>query len=78
MTPNLEVLIVDNDEYVNHHSHLFPEEVPACVSLHLKEVKFMGFFMMEYEFKLVEYFLKNAEILDTLKIESDDNVDKKF
>lgn len=70
--PNLEVFVVDNGKFVNQHSHLFPENVPECVSLRLKEVKFKRFFMMEYEFKLVKYFLKNAKVLDTLKIVSMD------
>lgn len=57
----------DHDEY-GQHIHISPKHVPACVYLHLVKVEFKGFSTMNNEFKMVEYLLKNAKILDMLRI----------
>lgn len=75
-TPRLEFLSFyqgsDNeDDGAVQDSYLLPEHVPVCVSRHVKEIELICCFSKwEYYFKLVEYLLKNAMILDKMKIQS--------
>ena len=47
---------------------VFPEALPLTFIEHLKEIEFKNFDGEEHEFKLVEYFLKNAKTLKKMTI----------
>ncbi|CDP13113.1 unnamed protein product [Coffea canephora] len=72
-SPNLEVLIFQ-EVFKNYFSEdeeldsVFPEALPLTFIEHLKEIEFKNFEGEEHEFKLVEYFLKNAKTLKKMTI----------
>ncbi|KAH7843681.1 hypothetical protein Vadar_019501 [Vaccinium darrowii] len=55
-----------------------PQNVPSCLLSSLKVIKFDNFQGDSGELKMVEYFLKNAEVLEKLIIQSDGTVDECF
>ncbi|KAE9455500.1 hypothetical protein C3L33_12598, partial [Rhododendron williamsianum] len=55
-----------------------PENVPSCLRSNLKVIKFVNFQGDDGELKMVEYFLKNAEVLEKLIIQTDGTVDECF
>lgn len=54
-----------------------PQNVPSCLR-NLKVIKFVNFHGDKAELKMVEYFLKNAEVLEKLIIQTDGTVDECF
>ncbi|KAG8367892.1 hypothetical protein BUALT_Bualt16G0120000 [Buddleja alternifolia] len=69
---NLQVLIIrevlDNLDRDTLKCWREPQQVPTCLSSHLKQVTFNAFGYSEDEFKLVSYILKNGEVLKMMKI----------
>ncbi|KAI8560839.1 hypothetical protein RHMOL_Rhmol04G0286900 [Rhododendron molle] len=55
-----------------------PQNVPSCLRLNLKVIKFVNFQGDGGQLKMVEYFLKNAEVLEKLIVQTDGTVDECF
>ncbi|XP_058197781.1 FBD-associated F-box protein At5g22730-like [Rhododendron vialii] len=60
---------VDEDEDNNKYN------VPSCLLLNLKEIKFVDIEANAVDLRMVEYFLKNAGVLEKLTIEIFNSID---
>ncbi|KAI3977437.1 hypothetical protein MKX01_000350, partial [Papaver californicum] len=72
ISPNLESLIFvdgfcDYESYPSYDWSL--DLIPQCLLLHLKSIEFCGCFWNQAEKDLVRLFLKNARVLQTVRIE---------
>ncbi|KAI3912448.1 hypothetical protein MKW92_026783 [Papaver armeniacum] len=71
ISPNLEsVVFVDgfrNNKSTNNDGWSL-DLIPQCLLLHLKSVEFRGFFWNEFEKDLIRLFLKNARVLQRVRI----------
>ncbi|KAG5554261.1 hypothetical protein RHGRI_011954 [Rhododendron griersonianum] len=67
----------DDKPLLRHDWHP-PQNVPSCLLSNLKLVKFLKFQGGDGDLKMVEYFLKNAEVLEKLIIQTDGTVDECF
>ncbi|KAI3882468.1 hypothetical protein MKX03_025246 [Papaver bracteatum] len=71
ISPNLESLVfVDgfrNNKSTNSDGWSL-DLIPPCLLLHLKSVEFRGFFWNEFEKDLIKLFLKNARVLQRVRI----------
>ncbi|KAL3626594.1 hypothetical protein CASFOL_030143 [Castilleja foliolosa] len=68
---NLKVLIVYNFSLLGSKDIYccWEEQVPACVSSHLKTIRIYGMTAVEYEHHyMVRYLLENAKVLEKMKI----------
>ncbi|KAG8367894.1 hypothetical protein BUALT_Bualt16G0120200 [Buddleja alternifolia] len=74
---NLQVLIIrevhdkfgrDNLDRDNLKCWREPQQVPTCISSHLRQVTIDAFGYSEDEFTLVSYILKNGEVLKMMKL----------
>ncbi|KAL4341185.1 hypothetical protein GQ457_08G007280 [Hibiscus cannabinus] len=65
--PNLETLRLDLP-VPNRGFEPLPEEVPPCLSFHLKEIKIRYFEGNEHMFEMIGYFLNHASVLEVLMI----------
>lgn len=73
--PCLEELYIcaaetDGRDDTNAKYYALPEDVPVCLSLHLKEISIALFYIGKEECELVEYFLKNASLLKKVLVVS--------
>ncbi|KAL3638524.1 hypothetical protein CASFOL_017895 [Castilleja foliolosa] len=64
---NLEVLIIRQVEDNLKH-WIEPEEVPTCVLSHLRTITIEQFGYTEQEFNMILYLLRNAKVLERVKI----------
>ncbi|GFZ15489.1 hypothetical protein Acr_24g0016790 [Actinidia rufa] len=74
-SPNLEVLLFEEGlVHVENLDDYYPEfssmllEVPACVVVHLKAIEIYKLVGTKDELKLIQYFVKNATVLEKLTI----------
>ena len=51
---------------------MFTEDVPVCISSHLKTFHFIGFKGLTYELEFVGHILKTARFLKTMTVSSAD------
>ena len=51
---------------------MFTEDVPVCISSHLKTFPFIGFKGLTYELEFVGHILKTARFLKTMTVSSAD------
>ncbi|KAH7842089.1 hypothetical protein Vadar_001382 [Vaccinium darrowii] len=64
----------DDDEEEGDNKPLLwhlPRNIPSCLLLNLKIIKFEKFHGNDGDWKMVEYFLKNAEVLEKMMVQSD-------
>ncbi|KAH7835873.1 hypothetical protein Vadar_030722 [Vaccinium darrowii] len=66
-SPRLETLVFSNGSWSPLDWNP-PQNVPKCSGSHLKVVEIFNFDPREEELKMVEYFLKNGEVLEKLII----------
>ncbi|KAM7504150.1 hypothetical protein LguiB_003054 [Lonicera macranthoides] len=83
VAPNLEFLDITEDFYEEKGCYErflsdLPVDVPVCLLSHLKKIEIWAFKGEEDEFKLVEYLLKNAKVLNKIKISCDVSFEKYF
>nr|POE53727.1 f-box protein [Quercus suber] len=79
LAPNLAVLVFEK-EYTGFYvcdeedtsiiERMFNEDVPICISSHLKTFHFIGFEGSIYELKFVGHILKTARFLKTMTVSS--------
>ncbi|KAM3744564.1 hypothetical protein ACB098_06G062300 [Castanea mollissima] len=79
LAPNLAVLVFEK-EYTGFYAcdeedtsiieRMFNEDVPICISAHLKTFHFIGFQGLTYELKFVGHILKTARFLKTMTVSS--------
>ncbi|GFZ07516.1 F-box/RNI-like superfamily protein [Actinidia rufa] len=74
-SPSLEVLLFEEGlVHVENPYDYYPEfssmqlEVPACVVVHLKAIEIYKLVGMKDELKLIQFFVKNATVLEKLTI----------
>ncbi|XP_030932271.1 F-box/LRR-repeat protein At3g59190-like [Quercus lobata] len=80
LAPNLAVIVFEKEEYMGFYvcdeedtsiiERMFNEEVPICISTHLKTFHFKGFEGSTYELKFVGHILKMARFLKTMTVSS--------
>ncbi|KAG5554262.1 hypothetical protein RHGRI_011955 [Rhododendron griersonianum] len=72
----------DRDEYDEEDDKRLhwnpPQNVPSCLLLNLKVIKFVNFLGDDGDLKMVEYFLRNAEVLEKLIIQANGTVGECF
>ncbi|CAJ2669803.1 unnamed protein product [Trifolium pratense] len=56
------------DKKEDKENWVFPDVVPQCLSLHLRTCNLLSFSGLHGELMLVRYILKNASVLQTMKI----------
>ncbi|KAJ7950450.1 FBD-associated F-box protein [Quillaja saponaria] len=67
----VEVIVIHKFTYFYSHttpSWTSPQDVPICLSSHLRRLDFRGFEGKEYELEFARYILKNARVLKTMTI----------
>ncbi|THF94083.1 hypothetical protein TEA_018417 [Camellia sinensis var. sinensis] len=72
-SPNIQILVfmegfLDHKGCYEIFERCMSAFVPVCLSLHLQKIKIEGFNGKKDELKLIEYFLKTARVLKTVKI----------
>lgn len=65
-SPNLESLVFDNRICNNTTDDLMTDAVPQCMLLHMKSVEFNNYYGSSSETCVLEYFLKNALVLQKM------------
>ncbi|KAI8552775.1 hypothetical protein RHMOL_Rhmol06G0293900 [Rhododendron molle] len=68
-SPNLEVLVLEGSiARLSDRPWSPPPQVPSCLLLNLKEIKYLKFSGDKHEFEVIEYLLKSAEVLKNMII----------
>ncbi|KAG8366903.1 hypothetical protein BUALT_Bualt16G0016300 [Buddleja alternifolia] len=65
---NLEVLIIREHADVGVKRWTEPQQVPTCLSSHLKQVTIDAFEYLEAEHKMISYILSNGKVLNMMDI----------
>ncbi|XP_030928450.1 F-box/LRR-repeat protein At2g29930-like [Quercus lobata] len=79
--PNLAVLVFEkecDEEDTSIIEWMSYEDVPICISLHLKTFHFIGFKGLTYELEFVGHILKTARFLKTMTVSSADIDSEEF
>ncbi|XVE50581.1 hypothetical protein DITRI_Ditri01bG0174400 [Diplodiscus trichospermus] len=66
--PCLETLVFEELPCFRGNTTNPPKEVPPCLMSQIKVIKFLLFRGMKSEMRMVEYFLKHAQVLESLVI----------
>ncbi|KAL5742359.1 hypothetical protein ACOSP7_029091 [Xanthoceras sorbifolium] len=81
-SPNLEVLILQMDHKTKCTLDSFvpfeSENVPSCLRLHIKEIEIINMKEKYDEPKLVNYLLRNSEVLEKLLVNIANSKSKKY
>ncbi|KAI3882259.1 hypothetical protein MKX03_009579, partial [Papaver bracteatum] len=71
ISPNLQSLVFVGGFRHNgstNNDGWSPDLIPQCLLLHLKSIEFRGFFWNQFEKDLIRLFLKNARVLERVRI----------